>query len=57
MHFAFQDRDNLFLVLDYMSGGDLRYHVGRMRRFNEDQTSTSSISKLRVLYGLYLLGT
>ena len=26
---AFQDRENLYLVMDYMSGGDLRYHVGR----------------------------
>jgi len=33
---AFQDRENLYLVMDYMSGGDLRYHVGRNRRFNED---------------------
>ncbi|KAM3141634.1 hypothetical protein pb186bvf_006239 [Paramecium bursaria] len=39
IYFAFQDRDNLYLVLDYMQGGDLRYHVGRMRRFSEDQTS------------------
>ena len=22
-----------------MKGGDLRYHIGRMRRFNEEQTS------------------
>ena len=26
MHYAFQDNDNLYLVLDYLSGGDLRYH-------------------------------
>lgn len=25
--------------MDYMKGGDLRYHIGRMRRFNEEQTS------------------
>lgn len=33
MHFAFQDRDTLFLVLDLMEGGDLRYHIGN-RIFN-----------------------
>lgn len=39
MYYAFQDRENLYLVMDYMRGGDLRYHIGRMRRFNEEQTS------------------
>lgn len=39
MHFAFQDRENLYLVLDILRGGDLRYHIGRMKRFSEDQTS------------------
>ncbi len=23
-------------VMDLMNGGDLRYHIGRMRRFRED---------------------
>lgn len=36
IYYAFQDRDNLFLILDYMQGGDLRYHIGKMRRFSED---------------------
>lgn len=39
MNFAFQDRDNLYLVMDLMNGGDLRFHIGRLRRFREDQTS------------------
>lgn len=38
MQFAFQDRDNLYLVMDLMTGGDLRYHVGKMKRFSEYQT-------------------
>ena len=36
MTYAFQDKENLFLVMDYMSGGDLRYHIGKMRRFTEE---------------------
>lgn len=40
MYYAYQDRENLYLVMDYMRGGDLRYHIGKMRRFSEDQTST-----------------
>ena len=39
MHYSFEDRDNLYLVIDLMSGGDLRYHIGKHRRFSEEQTS------------------
>lgn len=39
MHYAFQDRENLYLVMDLMNGGDLRYHLGRQKRFSEEQTS------------------
>ena len=38
MQYAFQDKHNLYLVMDYLPGGDLRYHIGRMRRFSENQT-------------------
>lgn len=38
MQFAFQDRESLYLVLDLMPGGDLRYHIGRQKRFSEEQT-------------------
>ncbi len=34
--YAFQDRNNLYLVMDLLSGGDLRYHIGKMRRFKEN---------------------
>lgn len=39
MHYAFEDKENLYLVIDLMSGGDLRYHIGKNRRFSEEQTS------------------
>ncbi|CAD8106657.1 unnamed protein product [Paramecium sonneborni] len=38
MNYCFQDRENLFLVMDLLTGGDLRYHIGKMRRFKEHQT-------------------
>jgi serine/threonine protein kinase len=38
MYYAFQDRENLYLVMDYLSGGDLRYHICRYRRFDEETT-------------------
>ncbi|EGR27301.1 protein kinase domain protein [Ichthyophthirius multifiliis] len=38
MNYAFQDRDNLYLLMDLVNGGDLRFHIGRHRRFKENQT-------------------
>lgn len=38
MHYAFQDRDNLYLAMDFLKGGDLRYHIGIKRRFTEPET-------------------
>ena len=38
MQYAFNDRDNLYLVMDLLSGGDLRFHIGRINKFNEEQT-------------------
>ena len=38
MQYAFQDRDNLYLVMDLLNGGDLRYHISRYRKFSEEQT-------------------
>jgi serine/threonine protein kinase len=38
IHFAFQDNDYLYLVMDYLSGGDLRFHFNKNRGFNEVQT-------------------
>ena len=38
MHCAFQDFENLYLVMDLLTGGDLRYHVCKLRRFSEIKT-------------------
>ena len=38
MHYAFQDNYNLYLVMDLLTGGDLRYHCSRYRSFSEEQT-------------------
>jgi len=38
MRYAFQDRENLYLIMDLLTGGDLRYHISRKRRFTEEQT-------------------
>ena len=39
MTYAFQDFENLYLVMDLLTGGDLRYILTKAKRFNEAQTS------------------
>ena len=34
---SFQDRETLFLVMDYLPGGDLRYHLSEKRCFKESE--------------------
>jgi serine/threonine protein kinase len=43
MNYAFQDTENLYLVMDLLTGGDLRYHISRVKRFTEEQTSKSGL--------------
>ena len=35
---AFQDDENLYLVMDLLTGGDLRYHLCRLQKFSEEET-------------------
>lgn len=54
MHFAFQDRENLYLVMDLLTGGDLRYHIARQRKFTEEETKffiACLIQALEVVHG------
>jgi len=47
MHYAFQDTESLYLCLDFLSGGDLRYHMNKRRFYTEEESSTS-LAHLRV---------
>ena len=38
MYFAFQDYSNLYLVMDLLSGGDLRYQLAKKKKFSEKET-------------------
>ena len=38
MNCAFQDFENLYLVMDLLTGGDSRYHICKLRRFSENKT-------------------
>ena len=38
MHFCFQDLDFLYIAMDLLSGGDLRYQIFKQKIFYEEQT-------------------
>ena len=37
MHYAFQDKEYLYLVMDLLSGGDLRYHISIQKNFQKNK--------------------
>lgn len=45
---AFQDRDNLYLVIDIMLGGDLRYLLSKKRSLTENESSNYHFVILQV---------
>ena len=36
---TFQDRNHLYMTMEYLKGGDLRYHLCFYEFFNEQETS------------------
>ena len=48
MIYSFQDEDNLYLVMNLATGGDLRYHMAKMQTFTEIQS--------KFLLGCLILG-
>ena len=36
--YSFQDSENLYLVMDFLKGGDLRYHICKNHNITEEQT-------------------
>lgn len=40
MHYAFQEKEHLYIVMDFKQGGDLRYHINNKTTvFSEEQVS------------------
>ncbi len=56
LHFAFQNDEKLFLVLDYCAGGELFFHLSRHRRFSEQYTCFYTAELLLALGHLHSNG-
>ena len=55
LQYAFQDYNNLYLVLDLLTGGDLRYQIGHHKRqyFSEQQTKFFVSCIISALYYIH----
>ena len=49
MHYAFETENNLYIVMDFLSGGDLRYHICKRIRFSEKEVKFIVVNILLVL--------
>lgn len=37
LQFAFQDKHHLYLVMDFVNGGELFHHLNQAQRFDEER--------------------
>ena len=56
MHYAFQDKRNLYLVTDLETGGDLRHHMKTKKDWSEDQTKFILACNIAALEYMHLNG-
>jgi serine/threonine protein kinase len=58
LQYAFQTHTRLYLVLDYVNGGELFFHLQRERRFHEDRVrfyAAEIASALEFLHNLNIM--
>ena len=58
LNFSFQDKEFLYLILDYLPGGDLRYYMSTKMVFNESQIKffmANLILSLRYIHSYNIL--
>ena len=58
MYYAFQDTDFLYIIMDYLSGGDLRYAICKRDYFTEQETKfigACIVLSLKYLHGINVI--
>ena len=58
MYYAFQDTHSLYIIMDYLSGGDLRYAICKRDYFTEQETKfigACIVLSLKYLHGINVI--
>jgi serine/threonine protein kinase len=56
LHYAFQTPQRLHLVMEYVNGGELFFHVNQFGRFSEERVRFYSAEILLALQSLHGMG-
>jgi len=56
LKYSFQTEDKLFMVMDYLSGGELFYHLSNVDRFDEDRARFYAAQIILALHYLHVNG-
>jgi serine/threonine protein kinase len=56
LHFAFQTKDKLYLILDYVNGGELFFHLKKSGKFSEERVKFYSAEIASALIHLHKNG-
>eukprot|EP01126_Amoeba_proteus_P040490 TRINITY_DN431_c0_g2_i9.p1 TRINITY_DN431_c0_g2~~TRINITY_DN431_c0_g2_i9.p1 ORF type:complete len:293 (+),score=61.87 TRINITY_DN431_c0_g2_i9:800-1678(+) len=58
LHFSFQNEENLYLIMDFVNGGELFHHLSQQKRFTEDRTkfyTAQIVAGMEYLHGLGII--
>jgi len=56
LYYAFQDKDKLYFVMDFINGGELFHHLHKEKRFSDDRAKFYSCQIISAISYLHSLG-
>ena len=58
MNYAFQTEEFLYIIMDYLPGGDLRYHLSKRKKYNQKEIKfliSNIILSLKYLHSKHII--